>query len=294
VVSKAWLDFRLAVELNFTNFKLALERLSFLVETIHTNSLSLQPLTNSGFSFIINRLISYWWAEKKEMKKIIVAIDGFSSCGKSTMAKELAREAGYIYVDTGAMYRAVSLFCLQNGWMTETDINSEELKKQIQSIRIEFKTNAEGKSETYLNGKNVENEIRTLEVANGASRVSTLGFVRRELVRQQQLMGFEKGIVMDGRDIGTVVFPQAELKIFLTASPEIRAKRRTDEMKAKDEVVDYEEVLANVKERDDRDQNRAESPLRKAEDAVIIDNSFLTHEEQRDILRTLFTKKTLD
>lgn len=226
------------------------------------------------------------------MKKIIVAIDGFSSCGKSTMAKELARQTGYIYVDTGAMYRAVSLFCIQNGWMTETDINAEELEKQIHSIRIEFKTTADGRSETYLNGKNVENEIRTLEVANGASRVSTLGFVRRELVRQQQLMGLEKGIVMDGRDIGTVVFPSAELKVFLTASPEIRAKRRMDEMVAKGETVDYEEVLANVKERDDRDQNRAESPLRKAEDAFILDNSFLTRDEQREILQTLFAEKT--
>jgi len=228
------------------------------------------------------------------MKKIIVAIDGFSSCGKSTIAKELAREAGYIYVDTGAMYRAVSLFCIQNGWMTETEINPEELEKHIQSIRIEFKTNAEGKSETYLNGKNVENEIRTLEVANGASRVSTLGFVRRELVHQQQLMGLEKGIVMDGRDIGTVVFPEAELKIFLTASPEIRAKRRLDEMAFNGESVDYNEVFDNVKERDDRDLNRDESPLRKAEDAVVIDNSFLTREEQREILRTLFAEKTLE
>lgn len=226
------------------------------------------------------------------MKKIVVAIDGFSSCGKSTMAKELAREAGYIYVDSGAMYRAVSLFCIQNGWITDTDINVTELEKNIESIRIEFKTNAEGKSETYLNGKNVEGEIRTLEVANGASRVSTLGFVRRELVRQQQLMGLEKGIVMDGRDIGTVVFPNAELKIFLTASPEIRAQRRLDELKAKDENADYNEVLANVIERDDRDQNRAESPLRKAEDAIVIDNSNLTREEQREILRTLFAGKT--
>ena len=209
------------------------------------------------------------------------------------MAKELAREAGYIYVDTGAMYRAVSLFCIENGWMTDTDINATELEKHIQSIRIEFKTNAEGKSETYLNGRNVENEIRTLEVANGASRVSTLGFVRRELVRQQQLMGVEKGIVMDGRDIGTVVFPEAELKVFLTASPEIRAQRRLDEMAAKGETVNYEEVLANVKERDDRDQNRAESPLRKADDAVILDNSTLTREEQREILRTLFAEKAL-
>jgi cytidylate kinase len=227
------------------------------------------------------------------MKKIIVAIDGFSSCGKSTMAKELAREAGYIYVDTGAMYRAVSLFCLQNGWMTETDMNTAVIEKHIQSIRIEFRPNAEGKADTYLNGKNVESEIRTLEVANGASRVSTLGFVRRELVRQQQLMGVQKGIVMDGRDIGTVVFPQAELKIFLTASPEVRAQRRFDEMKAKGEIVDYNEVLANVKERDDRDQNRAESPLRKAVDSVVIDNSNLTRDEQREILFRLFSEKTI-
>ncbi len=227
------------------------------------------------------------------MKKIIVAIDGFSSCGKSTMAKELAREAGYVYVDTGAMYRAVSLFCIQNGWMTDSEINAKELEKHIHSIRIEFKTNAEGVSETYLNGKNVESEIRSLEVANGASRVSTLGFVRRELVRQQQFMGVEKGIVMDGRDIGTVVFPMAELKIFLTASPEIRAKRRMDEMTAKGETVNYEDVLANVIERDDRDQNRTESPLRKADDAVVIDNSSLTREEQRGILRTLFAERTL-
>jgi CMP/dCMP kinase len=226
------------------------------------------------------------------MKKIIVAIDGFSSCGKSTMAKELAREAGYIYVDTGAMYRAVSLLCIQNGWITEWELNEEEIEKHIHSIRIEFKTNNLGVSETYLNGKNVESEIRTLDVANGASRISTLGAVRRELVRQQQLMGIQKGIVMDGRDIGTVVFPNAELKIFLTASPEIRAQRRLDEMTAKGEHVNYEEVLANVKERDDRDQNRAESPLRKADDAVIIDNSDLTREKQREILRTLFAEKT--
>jgi len=228
------------------------------------------------------------------MKKITVAIDGFSSCGKSTMAKELAREAGYIYVDSGAMYRAVSLFCIQNGWLTDTDINIEELERNIETIHISFKTNNEGKSETYLNGKNVENEIRTLEVANGASRVSTLGFVRRELVRQQQLMGDDKGIVMDGRDIGTVVFPTAELKIFLTASPEIRAKRRLDEMAEKGETPDYEAVLANVIERDDRDQNRAESPLRKANDAIVIDNSNLTRNEQREILRTLFNEKTLE
>jgi CMP/dCMP kinase len=228
------------------------------------------------------------------MHKIIVAIDGFSSCGKSTMAKELAREVGYIYVDSGAMYRAVSLFCIQNNWLTDTDINEVELEKKIESIRIEFKANANGESETYLNGQNVETAIRSLEVANGASRVSTFGFVRRELVRQQQLMGEEKGIVMDGRDIGTVVFPEAELKIFVTATPEIRAQRRLDEMAARGENANYEEVLANVKERDDRDQNRIESPLRKADDAVVIDNSHLTREEQSMLLRTLFIEKTFN
>ena len=226
------------------------------------------------------------------MHKIIVAIDGFSSCGKSTMAKDLAREVGYIYVDSGAMYRAVSLFCIQSGWMNDTEINANELEKNIESISIEFKTNAEGISETYLNGENVEVKIRSLEVANGASRVSTLGFVRRELVRQQQLMGQKKGIVMDGRDIGTVVFPEAELKIFLTASPEIRAQRRLDEMAAKGETASFEEVLTNVKERDERDQGRIESPLRKADDAVLIDNSYLAREEQSMLLRTLFVEKT--
>ena len=227
------------------------------------------------------------------MKKIIVAIDGFSSCGKSTIAKELAGYAGYIYVDTGAMYRAVSLFAIRNGWLTPTDINEEELLKHIEELRITFKTDDHGQQQTWLNGENVENEIRTLEVANGASRVSTLGFVRRELVRQQQLMGQEKGIVMDGRDIGTVVFPEAELKIYLTASPEVRARRRYDEMVAKGENPNYNEVLANVRERDDRDQNRSESPLKKAGDAVEIDNSTLTREQQRDIIRKLFDTKTL-
>ena len=226
------------------------------------------------------------------MNKIIVAIDGFSSCGKSTMAKELAREVNYVYVDSGAMYRAVSLYSIQKGWMTDTDINIEELHKNIGLIQIEFKTNAEGKSETYLNGINVEMDIRSLDVANGASRVSTLGFVRHELVRQQQLMGQKKGIVMDGRDIGTVVFPEAELKIFVTASPEIRAQRRLDEMIAKGETADFEAVLSNVKERDERDQNRAESPLRQADDAYLLDNSHLTREEQSSILRTLFTERT--
>jgi cytidylate kinase len=228
------------------------------------------------------------------MKKIIVAIDGYSSCGKSTMAKTLARETGYIYVDTGAMYRAVSLYAIRKGWLTDTKIDEAQLQNHIAEIKLSFKTNKEGKTEIYLNDENVESEIRTLEVANGASRVSTLGFVRKELVRQQQVMGAEKGIVMDGRDIGTVVFPDAELKIFLTAKPEIRARRRMDEMIAKGETVNFEEVLKNIAERDFRDENRAESPLRKAPDAIVIDNSDLTPDQQQEILRTLFAQKTLD
>lgn len=226
------------------------------------------------------------------MKKIIVAIDGFSSCGKSTMAKKLARETGYIYVDSGAMYRAVSLFCLRNGWLTPNEMNVEAIENHITSIQLEFRTNIEGKAEIYMNGENVENEIRSLEVANGASRISTLGAVRRELVRQQQKIGAQKGIVMDGRDIGTVVFPNAELKIFLTASPEIRAKRRMEEMIAKGETVSYEDVLANVIERDYRDQHRKESPLIKADDAIVIDNSNLNQTEQQAILKNLFERNT--
>lgn len=228
------------------------------------------------------------------MKKIIVAIDGFSSCGKSTMAKTLARETGYIYVDTGAMYRAVSLFCIRNGWMTDSELNTAAIEKHIAEIQLEFRTNENGKAEMYMNGENIENEIRTLDVANGASKVSTLGAVRRELVKQQQKMGEKKGIVMDGRDIGTVVFPEAELKIFLTASAEVRAQRRWDEMRTKGENVSYEEVLANVIERDFRDQNRDESPLRKAVDAIEIDNTTLQPNEQQEILRQLFEKKLLN
>lgn len=223
---------------------------------------------------------------------IIVAIDGFSSCGKSTMAKKLAKSAGYIYVDTGAMYRAVALFAIRRGWITASEINEQALEKHISELKITFKTNENGQQETYLNDENVEKEIRTLEVANGASRVSTIGFVRRELVRQQQEMGIAKGIVMDGRDIGTVVFPNAELKVFLTASPEVRAQRRYDELTAKGEKVNFNDVLANVKERDERDQNRSESPLKQAEDAVVIDNSHLTPDEQQKILQTLFDERT--
>lgn len=226
------------------------------------------------------------------MKKIIVAIDGYSSCGKSTMAKELAKNVGYVYVDTGAMYRAVSLFGLRNGIITDDTIDETRLQQAMHNIQIGFKTNAAGKQETYLNGENVESLIRTLEVANGASRVSAIGFVRRELVRQQQRMGIDKGIVMDGRDIGTVVFPDAELKVFVTASPEVRAQRRYNELQSKGQPEAYDAVLANVKERDYRDTHRAESPLRQADDAVLIDNSHMTKAEQSALLQHLFDERT--
>lgn len=226
------------------------------------------------------------------MKKIIVAIDGYSSCGKSTIAKELARYAGYVYVDTGAMYRAVSLYGLRNSIITHEHIDEERLLQAMGDIQIGFKTDTDGKQKTYLNSENVEQAIRTLEVADGASRVSTIGFVRRELVRQQQRMGADKGIVMDGRDIGTVVFPEAELKIFLTASPEVRAQRRYDELQAKGCPEDYEAVLANVKERDYRDTHRTESPLRQADDAILIDNSHMTKAEQSALLQRLFDERT--
>lgn len=219
--------------------------------------------------------------QTSDMKKINVAIDGVSSSGKSTMAKALAKAVGYTYIDSGAMYRAVSLFAIRNGWMSDTAINEGELQQHISEIDISFKINDEGLQDTYLNGENVEKQIRTLNVSNGASRVSTLGFVRKELVRLQQNMGKDKGVIMDGRDIGTVVFPDAELKLFVTASPEIRAQRRFDELKAKGiETSTLEDVLANVKERDERDTTRAESPLRKADDAIVLDNSNVGIEEQ--------------
>lgn len=225
-------------------------------------------------------------------KQINIAVDGFSSCGKSTIAKGLAKELGYTYIDSGAMYRAVALYAIRKGWITENKMNEEAIKEHISEIKITFKTNDSGQQETYLNGENVEKEIRTLEVANGASRVSTLGFVRKELVRQQQEMGENKGVVMDGRDIGTVVFPDAEFKIFLTASPEVRAQRRFDEMKAKGDNSVYEEVLANVKERDLRDTTRAESPLHKADDAIELNNSSITVEEQLQWALNMFNKIT--
>ena len=223
------------------------------------------------------------------MKKITIAIDGYSSCGTSTMAKDLAREVGYIYIDSGAMYRAVTLYCLENGLFTPDGIDTEKLEAMMPNIRISFQLNPETQRPmTYLNGENVEDRIRTMEVSTRVSPVAAIPFVREALVKQQQEMGQAKGIVMDGRDIGTVVFPDAELKIFVVASAEIRAQRRYDELKAKGQEASYEEILANVKERDYIDQNREVSPLRQAEDALLLDNSNLTIEEQKQWLKERF------
>ncbi|MFA6744599.1 MAG: (d)CMP kinase, partial [Bacteroides graminisolvens] len=208
------------------------------------------------------------------MKKITIAIDGFSSCGKSTMAKSLAKEIGYIYIDSGAMYRAVTLYCIENGLIEDGEIRTEILKEDLKRINISFKINAEtGQPDTYLNAENVENKIRTMLVSSMVSQVSALDFVRSAMVEQQQKMGKEKGIVMDGRDIGTTVFPDAELKIFVTASAEVRAQRRFDELKLKGQEASYDEILHNVKQRDYLDQNREVSPLRQASDAILLDNS---------------------
>ena len=225
------------------------------------------------------------------MIKITIAIDGYSSCGKSTMAKDLAREIGYIYIDSGAMYRAVTLYCLDNGIFTEAGIDVERLKKEILNLSISFQLNPETQRPiTCLNGVNVEDRIRTMEVSSHVSPIAALGFVREALVKQQQEMGKAKGIVMDGRDIGTVVFPDAELKIFVTASAEIRAQRRYDELRAKGQEASYEEILANVKERDHIDMNREVSPLRQAADAILLDNSQLTIEEQKLWLQEQYQK----
>jgi len=227
------------------------------------------------------------------MKKITIAIDGYSSCGKSTMAKDLAREVGYIYIDSGAMYRAVTLYCLENQLFTAEGIDTSKLEAAMPNIQISFQLNPDTQRPmTYLNGVNVEDRIRTMEVSSHVSPVAALPFVREALVKLQQEMGKAKGIVMDGRDIGTVVFPDAELKIFVVASAEIRAQRRYDELKAKGQEASYEEILANVKERDYIDQNRAVSPLRQAEDAILLDNSNLTIEEQKQWLAEQFQKAT--
>ena len=221
------------------------------------------------------------------MKKITIAIDGHSSCGKSTMAKELARQLGYVYVDTGAMYRAVTLFAIRHGLMNpETKaIDEDQLQQVITDVQITQCVNAEGKVETYLNGECVEGEIRQMQVSSCVSPIAALGFVRAQLVACQQSMGKEGGIVMDGRDIGTVVFPDADLKIFVTASDEVRAQRRLAELRDKgDETITFEEVLQNVRERDYIDSHRDVSPLRQAEDARLLDNSELTIPQQNELL----------
>ncbi len=223
------------------------------------------------------------------MKKIIVAIDGYSSCGKSTMAKALAEYAGYTYIDTGAMYRAVALFGIRKGIITPDEIDENRLKSELCNIQIGFRKEHD-KQHTILNGEDVEALIRTMEVADGASRVSTIGFVRKYLVALQQQMGRDKGIVMDGRDITTVVFPDAELKIFVTAAPETRAQRRYNELKEKGERVVYEDILKQVVERDYRDSHRSESPLTQTADSLLLDNTTLNKEEQFQLIKSWFDK----
>lgn len=228
------------------------------------------------------------------MKKITIAIDGYSSCGKSTMAKDLAREVGYIYVDTGAMYRSVTLYAMRNGlFNADGSINTCELEQKMGEINISFRLNSEtGRPDTYLNGELVEKDIRTMEVSARVSPIAALPFVREALVARQQAMGKEKGIIMDGRDIGTVVFPDAELKIFVTASAEVRAQRRYDELKTKGMPADFDDILKNVKERDYIDSHREVSPLRKADDAIELDNSNMTIAEQKAWLMQKFNEAT--
>jgi len=222
------------------------------------------------------------------MKKILIAIDGHSSCGKSTMAKELAKTIHYKYIDSGAMYRAVTLFCLKKGFFNNDILNEGAIKQCINDIHISFELNEKtGNSDTYLNGENVEKQIRSMEVADKVSPVAAVGFIREAMVKQQQAMGENKGIVMDGRDIGTVVFPDAELKLFVTARPEVRAQRRLDELIAKGESVNFDEVLKNIEKRDFIDSTRKDGPLRKASDAVVLDNSDMTIAEQNAFLRRL-------
>ncbi|EFL45483.1 cytidylate kinase [Prevotella disiens FB035-09AN] len=226
------------------------------------------------------------------MKKITITIDGFSSCGKSTMAKDLAREIGYIYIDTGAMYRCVTLFALRNNLFNEDGtIKQNELENQIENIKISFKLNkTTQRPDAYLNGENVENQIRTMEVSSHVSPIAAIAAVRSALVAQQQKMGQDKGVVMDGRDIGTVVFPNAELKIFVTASAEVRAQRRYEELKEKGMEANFDEILKNVEERDYIDSHRKVSPLKKADDAIELDNSNISIAEQKEWLMQQFKK----
>ena len=228
------------------------------------------------------------------MKKITIAIDGLSSCGKSTMAKDLARRVGYIYVDTGAMYRAVTLYALRKGLFNEDgSVKTDELQDFMDDINISFQLNAEtGKPDTYLNGECVEQLIRSLEVSNHVSPIAAVPFVREAMVAQQQQMGKDKGIVMDGRDIGTTVFPDAELKVFVTASAQVRAERRFKELQEKGMPADFDEILKNVEERDYIDSHREVSPLRQADDALLLDNSYMTIPEQNEWLMQRFREAT--
>lgn len=226
------------------------------------------------------------------MKKIIVAIDGHSSCGKSTMAKMLARRVGYIYVDTGAMYRAVALFALRHGFISEGRVDAAALEAAMPQVEVAFRLGADGLPRTLLCGEDVEDAIRTLEVSAAVSPVAALPFVRAAMTSQQQAMGKEGGIVMDGRDIGTAVFPQAQLKIFVTASAEVRAQRRYDELTAKGQTVTYDDILKNVRERDYIDSHREVAPLRQAPDALLLDNSTLSIDEQNAWLLARFNEAT--
>lgn len=226
-------------------------------------------------------------------KKITIAIDGFSSTGKSTLAKQLANHLGYIYVDTGAMYRAVTYFAMQNGYINTDSFDKQTLINSLPYINLNFKFNDDlGFAEMHLNDVNVETEIRTIEVSNFVSKVAEVSEVRAKLVEQQKEMGKDKGIVMDGRDIGTVVFPNAELKIFMTASATTRAQRRYEELVAKGDTVTFDEVLQNVEERDYIDTHRKDSPLVMAEDAIEIDNSHLNREEQFKLVLELVNEIT--
>lgn len=216
-------------------------------------------------------------------KKIVIAIDGFSSCGKSTFAKAIAAKLGYIFIDTGAMYRAVTLYALEQGAIVEGVVDQERVEQLLGEVEISFRFNSErGASDIYVNGVYAEDRIRGIEVSNCVSKVSSIGAVREKLVAMQQQMGSERGVVMDGRDIGTVVFPDAELKIFMTAEPRVRAERRYAELKAKGDDVCFEEILENVISRDKADSTRAISPLRKADDAIVLDNSYMTVEQQME------------
>ena len=226
-------------------------------------------------------------------RKIIIAVDGFSSCGKSTFAKAIAARLGYIFIDTGAMYRAVTLYALENGAIVSGIVDEEAVCRLLDRIAITFRFNpARGASDIYVNGDLVEGKIRTIEVSNCVSRVSAIPAVRKKLVAMQQEMGRRRGVVMDGRDIGTVVFPDAEIKLFMTADPKVRAQRRYDELTAKGQQVTLEEIERNVRARDEADMSRAISPLRQADDAVVLDNSRMTVDEQMEWFMKLFAERT--